>query len=181
MATLRCAGLCGAWDDRQPAGRHPGYRALICPSADRTGLSGVAVNVAAAVPGIQVIGRRDRSLRNRTTRPGMHYRSQIAVFMPLRPKGWETRQRLGPPAGQRGRIPPTAFTHCAAAGSSRLDSACGVAFKLSQQIHCGARARGAAGAGVGGQPGSEFGAGEISGQETPGFTRRPVIGRYTLT
>jgi hypothetical protein len=30
------------------AERHPGYRTLICPSADRTGLFGVAVNVAAA-------------------------------------------------------------------------------------------------------------------------------------
>ena len=30
------------------AGRHPGYRTIVCPSADRQGLFGIAVNAAAA-------------------------------------------------------------------------------------------------------------------------------------
>jgi hypothetical protein len=30
------------------AERHPGYRAIICPSADRNGIFGIAVNTASA-------------------------------------------------------------------------------------------------------------------------------------
>jgi hypothetical protein len=57
------------------------------------------------MPVLKVIGRCDRLLQNRTTRPEMHYRSQSGL--PGR-KVYFTRR----------------FTHRAAAGPTRVDSAC---------------------------------------------------------